>query len=697
MSKKKHRQVGTTSVLTPSPAPTSDGHGNARWYWIALWCGALFLRLLYNWEIHATDLATTLLGDARAYDAWAGRIAAGDWRGEGVFYQAPLYPYFLGILYWLGGHHLGMVRIVQALIGATSCVFLGKAGQHFFSRSVGLAAGVLLALNPTAVFFDSLIQKAVLDLFFFTLVLLLTGYLTRYPQKTCAWLALGAALGFLTLTRENALVILPWLALLAWRQKESRARGWRSLFSMVFGVAIVLLPVALRNLAVGGEFHLTTSQLGPNFFIGNNEKADGTYQPLKPGRGDPIYERIDATELAEGNLGRKLSPDEVSDYWLGKGFDFIRSHPGQWLALMGQKWFLVWNAAELGDTEDQSAYLPYARLLRWLFSSLHFGVMCPLAVMGIVWTWKDRKQLWLLYAIALTYALSVAIFYVFSRYRLPLIPVAILFAAAGIKSVHCRLRDVPVRARWVGLGFALGTAVFVNWPTEAPTAANVTYYNLGKRLAEEGDYDRAIIYLRMVVQKVPNSDLAHADLGRALYRVGKVDEAVQHLQLAVSLNPGQADAWYNLGVGLGDQRRFDEAIKCYRKTIELDPRHALAYNNLADTLFEKGEASEAIDCLQRAAQIDPKFAAAHLNLGVALIRVGQIDEAIKSLESCIQVQPDLWQAHYNLGLVKADRGDPKGAVASLRRAEELMPAGSPLLGKLRTLLNEQISKAEKQR
>ncbi len=35
------------------------------------------------------------MGDSRAYDEWARRIAAGDWIGREVFYQAPLYPYFL--------------------------------------------------------------------------------------------------------------------------------------------------------------------------------------------------------------------------------------------------------------------------------------------------------------------------------------------------------------------------------------------------------------------------------------------------------------------------------------------------------------------------------------------------------------------------------------------------------------------------
>ena len=50
------------------------------------------------------------------------------------------------------------------------------------------------------------------------------------------------------------------------------------------GAALVLLPVGLRNLAVGGEFHLTKSQFGPNFYIGNGPQADGGYVALREGR-----------------------------------------------------------------------------------------------------------------------------------------------------------------------------------------------------------------------------------------------------------------------------------------------------------------------------------------------------------------------------------------------------------------------------
>ena len=121
------------------------------------------------------------------------------------------------------------------------------------------------------------------------------------------------------------------------------------------GLAIVLLPVAARNAYVGGGFYVTTSQFGPNFYIGNNPNADGTYQSLRFGRGAPEYERQDATDLAERALGRRLTPAEVSGYWTDKALAFVTAKPGAWLALTGRKIALLWNATEMLDTESQEA------------------------------------------------------------------------------------------------------------------------------------------------------------------------------------------------------------------------------------------------------------------------------------------------------------------------------------------------------
>ena len=147
------------------------------------------------------------MGDAVSYDAWAQGIAAGNWLGNEVFYQAPLYPYFLGTLFFFVGHNLIAVRVVQALLGALSCGLLSLAATRLFGTRAGLTAGLLLAIYAPAVFFDALIQKTTLD------SVLLCGLLavlasSRRVTATRS-LGLGILLGALALTRENTLLFVP--------------------------------------------------------------------------------------------------------------------------------------------------------------------------------------------------------------------------------------------------------------------------------------------------------------------------------------------------------------------------------------------------------------------------------------------------------------------------------------------------------
>ena len=90
----------------------------------------LIVRLIYIWQIRDSPFFDVLMGDARRYDAWATQIASGDVMGREVFYQAPLYPYFLGTIYAIAGHSLLIVRVCQALLGTASCVFLALTARR---------------------------------------------------------------------------------------------------------------------------------------------------------------------------------------------------------------------------------------------------------------------------------------------------------------------------------------------------------------------------------------------------------------------------------------------------------------------------------------------------------------------------------------------------------------------------------------
>src|SRR5262245_22820041 len=76
---------------------------------------ALIVRIIHLWQIRQAPFFTLLMGDAAGYDAWARAIEAGDWRGHEVFYQSPLYPYWLGLLYRLFGSGPWIPRIAQAV------------------------------------------------------------------------------------------------------------------------------------------------------------------------------------------------------------------------------------------------------------------------------------------------------------------------------------------------------------------------------------------------------------------------------------------------------------------------------------------------------------------------------------------------------------------------------------------------------
>lgn len=577
----------------PNPSDHSACWKNSlkesRWPDILLLAGiflvAFAIRLIYLSQIKTFPLFYYLVGDSRIYDQWARQIAEGGWMGTDVFYQAPLYPYLLGLFYWLLRRDLWWVRLVQMVLGAISCVLLYWIGKSFFSRATGIIAGLMLASYAPAIFFDGLIQKATIDSFLVTL--LLVPAVSSHSRPHWAKFALiGILLGFLVLTRENAII---WLAVIpVWIYfyfdgRERRLRlAWVGAF--LVGLFVILLPVGLRNLKIGGDFVLTTAQMGPNFFIGNNPLADGTYIPLKAGHGDPVYERKDATEVAERALGRSLSPHEISAYWMRRSWDYIRSQPVDWLLLLGRKWLILWNVRELEDADDFYLYKNWSVFLSVLGQINHFGVLAPLAITGLFLAGKEWRRLALLHALLITFALSITLFYVFGRYRMAMMPFLALFAADCV----VRLKRRAVRQLLGPAVIFSLAAVMVYWPVIGnPTPSAAGLNNLGNALVKQGRIEKAEESYRLALRVEPRSIVVHYNLASLFARQGKIEEAVSHLRQAVAINPDYAEAHYKLGMLLGMRGDMEGAASHFRQAIRIQPDFEEARRGLARALQDQ--------------------------------------------------------------------------------------------------------------
>jgi tetratricopeptide (TPR) repeat protein len=736
-------------------APAADRRA---WFALAIFGVALLVRLVHVWQIRRSPFFALLMGDSRGYDEWARRIAAGEWLGREVFYQAPLYPYMLGVIYAAAGPHLLLVRFVQAVVGSASCALLALAAARWFSRRAGIAAGLMLALYAPAIFFDALLQKSVLDVFFVCLALWLmsrseeTAETSQHAGKNVSQrsqrsqrsprflsVALGLTMGGLALTRENALVFI--LVILLWiivqglwvgnRGRQDRpsaasraatrpkalapALGRAAWF--LAGLAVVLVPVAARNSYVGGGFYITTSQFGPNFYIGNNPAADGTYQSLRFGRGAPEYERQDATDLAERALGRRLTPAEVSGYWTDRALQFVTSRPGAWLALTGRKIALLWNATEMLDTESQEAHAEWSLPLRLGGFIGHFGILVPLALFGVIVTWPMRSRLWILYAMTLAYAASVVLFYVFARYRYPLVPLLILFAAAGVVDARAYAGRVledraPGGSRKARPALVFGAvaavAVFCNWPILSTTLMRaVTETNLGVTLQAEGRLDEAADHYHRAIALAPEYPPAYNNLATALRAKGQLTDAVatyqqalrlraeypeaqynlanalmdqgkpadaaDHFRLALQTIPASVDVHNNLGIALMAQGKRDEAIAEFREALQVDPGSVKAHRNLADALGSAHQYEEAIGHYQSAVRLDPADGSIHYDFGSLLVEMDRLEEAIAEFRAALKADPKMVAAHNNLGIALGSLGRMDEAIDQFRQALAIQP------------------------
>ncbi|MBM80211.1 MAG: hypothetical protein CMJ78_06410 [Planctomycetaceae bacterium] len=659
--------MSTENDLSPDERPAPSLR---RWALIVFGL-ALLLRIVHVWQLDSAPFGALRMGDSTSYHQWAEEIAGGNVIGDEVFYQAPLYPYFLGMVYATVGESVTTVRVVQSIMGSAACVLMMLACWQWFNARTGIVAGTLLSFFAPAIFFDGLIQKSVLDLFFLSLLLWLLGQWSQSPKPRTT-IFIGVVTGGLLLTRENAILLVPLL--LFWQWMRTSEKRWQPITLCLAGMFLVLFPVALRNKIVGGEFHLTTSQFGPNFYIGNNPNADGTYRPLRARRAHPKFERQDAFDIAAASLGKTPTPGEVSSYFVQQSLNYIKSKPTEWFKLTARKFALTWNAVELVDTEDQYTFAEWSLPLTLTQRVAHFGALVVLSALGVCVTWQQRKEHWFLHAAILIYTASIVMFYLMARYRFPLVPFLIPFAAAGIVNVRDYWKQASAKNRAITIGIVLGVGVFSNWPLvpiEPMRAA--TLYNIGAQLDLEGRGDESIPFYEASLKLRPDSVEALYNLAHAESRRANFPTAVDLYRRVIELSPQYIDAHNNLGLTYANMRRFEEAEQSIRKAIFVNPKSAASYNNLGSIFAMQSNFDQATKHFTRAAEVDENYAEPLVNLGMISVQKKEFEQAQKHFQRALEIDPNHLNACFSLGNINAEQRDFRAAIQWYQRCLEINP------------------------
>jgi hypothetical protein len=231
---------------------------------------------------------------------------------------------------------------------------------------------------------------------------------------------------------------------------------------------------------------------------------------------------------------------------------------------------MVWNRYEVSDVESLSVYAESSTVLSLLAPVFNFGVLCPLASVGVVLTFGQRR-LWVFYVLIVSMACAVALFYVMVRYRFPLVPLLIPFAGAGCVRGWDALRGGNRRALgWsVVVGLIVAGVVNMRMYDEERLDA-MARMNAGVAIASTGNIEAAAPMFRSAVAVHPGSAEALNNLAQASAMLGDFGEAVVHYRVALALSPDLTGVDYNLGVSLERLGRADEALVHFRRAVDLD-------------------------------------------------------------------------------------------------------------------------------
>jgi len=380
-------------------------------------------------------------------------LAAGHGYLSDSYRANPVLPAYLALAFRIFGDGYLAARIGQALLGALTCVLVGRIARRIDGEPAGSIAGGLAALYLPHIYLAGVFYVDALVTFFSAVAILLVLRAT-VRRGAIDWLAAGVVLGVTVLTRPVYLACLPSLcAWWLWRNRASRQAAAQCL-ALALGVAATLLPWSVRNHRVYHHPILVSSGFGTKFWEGNNPLSygDADDRDLRPG-GDVWQERLARLPAGEqraitdayrpvldamnARLAQGEDPYVVTDgILLPIALRHVREHPVRTAKLFALKLGTLYSAFSKTLTQNRDT----SRLHRVLAAVTFYPLLALAAVGAVVGVRRPARGgvvllLVLIGAVSSAYALLDTC----TRFRLPLDPFLAVLAALPLAAAWQRI------------------------------------------------------------------------------------------------------------------------------------------------------------------------------------------------------------------------------------------------------------------
>ena len=516
--------------------------------------------------------------DARVYWEMAGRMAAGEWTDGRPFLSAPLYPYLLGVVRWLGGG-LVAVYVLQLLVYLATGVVIGFATRLRFGTGVALAAAILFFLLAEPAVSVQRVLASTVQIFLVAIVWWRWVIAAERGPRVGNVLLCGVAIGVYTLSQSAGILLVPLFGLwLLWIGGKAGARFLHAVLG-VAAACVAISPATIHNYAASGEFIPVSANAGINLYLGNAPAARGiiaTVPDIRPQRDWMFDDAARAFEQAEGRLG---SWREIDSHYRRIAWRSLADHPGRALRLLATKAYYFLSARTYDDimipAVERSAGYAHRDWLAPLATPWIWG----LALVGLVAALRRPVKFapeWLLWLLPLL--VVVLVFYT-PRYRMPAIPVGCGLAIWAL--VHWRRgwawRTAIIAA--VALSISLEIVnratgfdrldLFENHFRRQLSEANLDAAELD---LAAGDAQRAETRYGEALRLWSESGKANSRYARFLMEQERAGEAIPHLEATLSVNPAHLPSRLRLYDAYCITQRYADAKRVLMQLVTALPQ-----------------------------------------------------------------------------------------------------------------------------
>jgi tetratricopeptide (TPR) repeat protein len=258
-----------------------------------------------------------------------------------------------------------------------------------------------------------------------------------------------------------------------------------------------------------------------------------------------------------------------------------------------------------------------------------------------------------LYLFVGAYSLSFIAFFVTSRYRMAVVPIAVFFAAVGLMGLIGRT-GVTGRQRTAAL--VIGVVAFLLFNANLAAAgraarADQTRFATALGLREQGKDAEALAEVRRALQYDTATNVLRLEV-RLLREKGDFAGAERAARAAVRLYPRDADAYNALGGVLATAGRLDSAEVYYEAALGCDPYSIQTWKDLGNIAFARKDFAAARRYYEGALKLRPTYALAMYRLGCCYYYEGKVAEARARWQEVLRLDPTFTKAKQALEQLK---------------------------------------------